>query len=512
VRIHDLFFATAERTPDRAAVVEPAGTTSYGELAEMARAIALSLGRELRSGSRVGIVMQKSARAIATMLGVLDAGCAYVPIDPGSPATRRDFVTKDAELSALVLDEAGQQLLTDAQRDSCPFVIDLGTDGRPRVRVGHVSHRVPSMDSSETSDSLAYVLYTSGSTGEPKGVAITHSNARAFVEWALEQFDVDTADRVAVHAALHFDLPVFDVYCGLARGATLYPIPGKVAQFPQALYRFLKECRVSVLYAVPSALRSMVDRSTIASSSLSDLRLLLYAGEEFASPALARLMAALPSASVFNLYGPVETNVVTFHAVRASDLHRERIPIGRPVNGTRILLRGEDGTVVQEPDREGEITVDGPSVSPGYLNRPELTRDSRGEVLLGGKKIVVYRTGDYGRWDRDGLLNFHGRRDDMVKTRGYRVELGEIESVMARHAAVSEVAVIAIPDATRTNVLMAFATVRDGAGLTPEELRSWCRSQLPGYMVPSETRIIESMPRTGTGKIARRVLAELLVS
>src|SRR5919197_286244 len=282
--VHEAVLESARRHPEAMAFMDADDVTiSYDELARRVTGLAARLRAEAGDGGRVAIVAPKSPAAVIGMLATLTAGLSYVPVDPRALPARRDFVLDDSGcVLALVDDEA-------------------------------------------------YTLYTSGSTGVPKGVVITHRNASAFVRWAARAFPLGPGDEVAVHAPLHFDLPVYDLYVGLAAGATVHLVPERVAFFPQALHRFLAEREISHIYAVPSALTALVNRSTLADDGAPVLRRILYAGEEFRPEPLAALMHAVPHAGVANLYGPIETNVVTSYTLPGPP--RDRVPIGRPVDG-----------------------------------------------------------------------------------------------------------------------------------------------------------------------------------
>jgi len=499
VRIHEAILGYAASNPGRSAITSEDGSVSYGELRATVLDLADVIVRDTQPDSRIAVASAKTPETVVAMLSVLAAGRSYVPVDTGLPRERREFVLADAGCDLLLADTSAV--------DPDSWGIRVRPVSVDRHTVASSSPSLPSV----TPDDEAYVLYTSGSTGTPKGVVITHRNASAFVTWAGNEFPLTADDRVAVHAPLHFDLPVYDLYVGLSSGAQLFFVPERTSLFPQALLDFLRDNSITSLYAVPSALTAMVNRASLGRVGLPALEQLLYAGEEFRPDPLRRLWQALPNAAVANLYGPIETNVVTSHRVRRGDLRARRIPIGRPTTTARIELLDECGGMVEEGSAEGEIVVSGDCVTPGYLNRPDLTKAALTTLATPDGPRTFYRTGDLAHRDRDGTLHLLGRRDGMVKTRGYRVEIGEIESVLASHPDVADVAVLAEPDPVATHLLRALVVPRrKAADALKRELVRHTRATLPGYMVPSGVYLVQDLPRTSTGKIARTELSATL--
>lgn len=496
--LHERFLAAARTAPDAIAVEAGDDLLTYGACARWSLALAHVLAAELPAGSRVGFVLPKGSEAIVTMLACLMAGVPYVPIDVSAPPERQARTATG--LRGLIAGDGVWESWHATGAAAPRPALRLGPEDVRALReaTGVVADRPPRESGPET---LAYVLFTSGSTGTPKGVAITHGNAAHFVDWAVRRFAIGPGDRLAVHAPLHFDLPVLDVFGALAAGATVCPVDERTVLFPHALKRFLVERRISVLYAVPSAWVALLDRGAPAPGEL-PLRLALYAGEEMHVPQLARLVAAVPMARVFNLYGPVETNVVTAHEVTEGDLRREHVPIGLPVDDAEIWLRDDDGAVVTGATGVGEVCVAGPQVSPGYLDgdvavpRRVAFRGETGEPRW-------YPTGDYARWSPEGELVFAGRRDGLVKTRGFRVELGDVEVALLRHEQVARAVVYPVEDPRHGKLLHAAVVLHGSGPADPGVLVAWCRSVLPPYMVPAHVEVVDDLRYTSTGKVDR---------
>jgi amino acid adenylation domain-containing protein len=353
---------------------------------------------------------------------------------------------------------------------------------------------------------LAYVIYTSGSTGTPKGVMISHANALAFVNWAAAEFAVSAGDRLSSHAPLHFDLSIFDLYAAMKAGASVSLVPDGTSTFPVRLAEWIVKNEISIWYSVPSILTLLLLKGGIERADLARLRLVLFAGEVFPTKYLRELLRALPRAAFANLYGPTETNVVTWYPVPPLDgAGDEPIPIGRACANSEIFLVDDEGRLVEEPGVPGELYARGPTIAQGYWGDPEKTaRTFVANPFQPNFTERVYRTGDIVARDPGGELRLLGRRDRMVKSRGYRIELDEIETVLYAHPEVKEAAVVAIPDELAGNVIRAFVAPET---LAVAALREHCLGRLPRYMVPESFEVRAELPKTSTGKVDRPTLA-----
>ncbi|HEU4367808.1 MAG TPA: amino acid adenylation domain-containing protein [Methylomirabilota bacterium] len=507
--LQQLLAASVNRYPDAPAVQARGRSLTYGELETRSNQLAhLLRARGVARGDRVGLLFPKAVESVVAMLGVLKAGAAYVPLDPHAPAQRVAGIAADCGLRAIVT--TGERLAALAPAAPACAVLVSG-----RARAAHEVEwsaldafpAAPPPEASIETD-LAYVLYTSGSTGRPKGVMLTHRNALTFVDWCAATFRIRPDDRLANHAPLHFDLSVFDVYNALGAGARVSLIHEEIAVFPQRLAALIEEQGLTVWYSVPSALVYLVLHADLGARDLDRLRLVLFAGEVFPMKYLRQLADLVPRAELYNLYGPTETNVCTYHRVDRFRLAgQERLPIGRACANTEVLALDAEGRPAG-PGGTGELYVRGPSVTPGYW----------GDAAKTGRALVpnplapalgerLYRTGDLVTLDADGEYLFLGRRDSQVKSRGYRIELGDVEAALYAHPAVAEAAVIAVRDEEIGSRLRAFVAPRPGPAPTPAELRAHCAGLVPRYMVPESVELRPSLPKTSTGKTDRPRLA-----
>ena len=517
--VHDLLAASAERFPTRPAVVDAERALTYAELDSRANRVAHLLSAQgVRRGDRVGLYLEKSLEALVGIYGILKVGGIYVPLDPAAPPPRLGSIAGDAGLRVLITgtEKAEQWAALMAEGAPVETLVVLNAEdgevaGPPGVRIltssalqEHGSDALT--DVARSSSDLAYILYTSGSTGVPKGVMLSHLNAMAFVDWAIDEFEVIETDRLSSHAPLHFDLSVLDLFAAAKAGAAVVLVPSQLALFPVELARWIRDSAISVWYSVPSILTLLVLRGKLAEVELPSLRTVLFAGEVFPTKHLHRLVELLPHVRFANLFGPTETNVCTWYEVpRWIGEPPTSIPIGKPITGVEVFAVRDDGTVCP-PGEAGELYVRGPTVMQGYWGDEERTtatliRNWQGEA----HDYPVYRTGDLAHLDENGDWIFLGRRDSQIKSRGYRIELGDIEAALHLHPSVVECAVVVIPDDVVTNRIKAFVVARDT--LDQDELSRFCIGRLPRYMAPELYEFRAELPRSSTGKIDRRALA-----
>ena len=503
VLVHDALATSARAHAERPALVG-APPITYAALDAGATAFARCL-RDARTvvGDRVAIWMPKSESHAFAIFGALRAGCAYVPLDGDQPVARARAILDDAEPVALVTDTTRLATLREGgvPRTVREIIVvdgapDAGADG---VRIRSLRDVLRTKADLElprlTPADLAAILYTSGSTGAPKGVQISHLNLASFITWAHREMQLGPNDVFCNHASFNFDLSTFDLFAAARAGAALWIVPDAAMRNVAMLAEGLHHHGVTVVYAVPSILTLLVSSGALAPAVAGRLRYVLFAGEVYPIARLRELKEKLaPSTALYNLYGPTETNVCTYY--RVTDIPEDRltaVPIGRPIDGAFVSVVDDEGRPVADPSAVGELIVEGACVTPGYFRRV----DGRNSAL---HRRNAHATGDLVSWE-GGELVYRGRKDRMLKIAGYRVELGEIEAALGSHPAIAEAGVVARGEGAETR-LVGFFSLRDGA-TEPSlvEVKTHCRKLVPRYMVPHSAVRLPALPKNANGKI-----------
>ncbi|ETK30636.1 hypothetical protein MPTA5024_39290, partial [Microbispora sp. ATCC PTA-5024] len=494
-RLHHVFEAAGDRTPQATALECDQGAFTYAELDERANRLAhLLRGRGIGAGSRVAIVLPRSLDTYVALLAVGKAGGAFVPIDPASPPDRVAYILRDAGTD-LVLTVA--ETTPDAAAGGRP-VLDVGRCGAALAAAPPTRPPPEPPGDGREDDPAAYVMYTSGSSGRPKGVEVAQSSIRNFLDVVPGLYDVRPDDRVYQGMTISFDFSIEEIWPTWAVGATLVAGPSGSQRLGAELADFLDDRGVTVLYCVPTLLATIP-------RDLPAVRTVLVGGEPCPAPLVERW--SRPGRRILNTYGPTEATVT---ATWAELLPGRPVTIGRPLPTYSVVLLDERRRPV--PDGEvGEICVGGPGVARGYVGRPDLTAERFiDHPLAGGGRL--YRTGDLGRTTADGEIEYLGRADAEVKVRGHRVDLGEVEGVLMEEPGVAAAAAALAPAGDGRPAELAAYVVpapehgngRDGDGAAlAGRLRDRLRRALPAYMVPSFLDVVAALPAMPSGKVDR---------
>ncbi len=495
--IHHLFEAQAERTPDAIAVTLPPLTLTYQELNERATQLAHYLRSQgVGPETLVGLLVERSPDAMVGILGTLKAGGAYLPLDSSHPQDRLAWMLADSQVTVLLT----QQRLAERLPEHQAHTVCLDTDW-PDIAMSPVT----ALMDGPTSEHLAYVIYTSGSTGEPKGVMVTHrSLVNACQAW-LNAYAFNPTDCVLQTASFAFDVFAAEWIQALCFGGKLVICPQAYVLVPDQLYHFMQAEAVNFASFVPAIMRHLVQYLSETDQALAFLRLLIIGADSWYNreyTALQRFCG--PETRMVNAYGVTEATVdSSYFEADVSDLpESDPVPIGRPMGNMQLYILDEhlQPVPIGVP---GELHIGGEGVARGYLNQSELTRERFIPNPFGVGRL--YKTGDLARYLPDGNIAFLGRADDQVKLRGFRVELGEIETALSQHAAVQDNVVIAREDQPGEKRLVAYI-VTDDQVATPSAWRKHLQKTLPDYMVPAAFVVLDALPLTPNGKVDRRAL------
>ncbi|HET9255063.1 MAG TPA: amino acid adenylation domain-containing protein [Pseudonocardiaceae bacterium] len=485
--LHHLVTEQVRRSPNTVAVRAGGREISYRELGNASGVLAAELHeRGIRGGDLVGVALNRSAEAVVAMLAALEAGAAYLPLDPGYPAERLRWMVHDASPAVVITGDEKPAFL----------------DGVPTVSVRAEGDAPPPQVDVGPED-LAYVIYTSGSTGTPKGVPIPHRGITNRIRWELDTYPLGSDDAVLHRTSLSFDISLWEVFVPLAAGARVVIADPARHQDTEYLVRLIGEEDITTLALVPSLLRALLEQDPGLRScpSLRDV----HCGGERLSPELRDAFLAEAKARLHNLYGPTEYSIdATYWDCEPGQTGP--VPIGRAIANTRLYVLGEDFHPVK-PGTAGELFVAGAGLAHGYLGRPELTAERFPPDPFAGGDERMYRTGDMVRERPDGALEFIGRADDQVKIRGYRVELGEVEAALEALPGVKQAVSRTVDQGNDTadTVLVGYVVPEEG-GCDLGALRHDLAARVPSHLVPAHLIELAEVPLGPTGKVDRASL------
>jgi len=489
-RLEALFFETASQHPQAVAIVDKNVVMTYADVAEHARGLSRSVRSTHAAPARIGIFGDRGHESYIAILAALDAGAAYVPLDPNHPSERTQSVLRQADLDVVLVGESYREQFAE-------LIAPLGA--RPAIVSMAARSAAPVSPPAPTSN-MAYLMFTSGSTGMPKGVPITHANARSFLDGAIAHYRLGPDDRCSQTFSLTFDLSVFDLFVAWGSGAAVHCLDEFDLLDPTGA---VAAHELTLWFSVPSVAMLALRRQALVADTMPTLRWSLFCGEPVTEGVCHTWSAAAPSSTVENLYGPTELTIACTRYVWHPSLDADNATvasIGAPFEWLQARILDDDGEVADV----GELCVAGDQRFGGYWKNPNETAAKC--VMIDGEPY--YRTGDRVALVGD-LLQFLGRSDGQIKLHGHRIELGDVEAGIRRIDGVIDAVVLPVQsDHGLTEKIVATVTLREGLDLSARQLRRAAAVELPASMLPSQFYVLERLPLNANGKIDRRTLAQ----
>lgn len=520
IPVHQMFEKQVEINPDGIAVYFGDESMTYEELNKKSNRLAHFLVKHgIKPNEPVGIIMNRGIDMIVGLMGILKSGAAYLPLDPNYPIDRISYMISHSGTRILVTEGSLIEKVELTIKDDCQVasIIDMCGIQAARVQRRYNYHtyldlmEMPhtNLDLNYDINDLMYIIYTSGSTGVPKGVMVTHSNAVNYLIWSIDDLKLSKNDRMMLVTSICFDISVFEVFGALLSGAGLVIICTDEMKDTSELIKKADEMNVTVWHSVPTLmsqtiliLKTLSDITVL--KSFLNIRRIMIGGEAWTIALAKEIRKFFNNAEVVNMYGPTEATIwVTSYKVQDDLERRTSIPIGKPIYNNGILILDSNKKLCGI-GIAGDIYITGTNVTNGYYKDIEKTKEAFVDDIVNGK--VLYKTGDEGRYLSDGNIEFLGRKDGMVKIHGYRIEVGEIESVLLASGAVKEAAVIAKKHGEENFMACFYNSNKE---LNPDTIRNILRQKLPEYMIPSYFLYVDEMPLTPNGKIDRKQLAQI---
>lgn len=478
-KLYQLLENSAQQFPNNTALIYFEKKINYQHLNSSADKIKeLLISLHITDGTRVAICAPKSIEFVASIFGILKAGAAYVPVDYFSPFERNKFIIENCEVAAIIITKD----LFENYKNDFSFVADIGEN--------LILAKNNKTTLKKSPENLAYILYTSGSTGNPKGVMYSNEGALEFINWSSKTFSPTSSDCFSSHAPFHFDLSIFDLFVSIKHAATLVLIKEEVAKQPMLLAQLISEQKISIWYSTPSILTMLSEYGKMEKYKYDKLRLILFAGEIFPLAKFNSIKKKVSTAVFYNLYGPTETNVCTYY--KLPENIETSIPIGK-------VCKHYKSCVVYD-----ELLISGVGVMLGYWNVPE-----KANFWKDVENILWYKTGDLVDVDVNGNYIFKGRRDRMVKRNGYRIELDEIEAALSKHIDIVINAVVGKNNEEEQMTITAFVVLRNSQEKSVIKMKEYCMNHLPSYMVPNDFIFVEDLPQTSSNKVDYQKLKQI---
>lgn len=509
---------SAHRQPDQDAFRSNGQSLTYAELSQRMEQVAhLLVELGVSKGDRVGIYLNRCLDTAVAIYGIMHAGAAYVPLDPHAPAGRTQWLLRDCQIEVLITNPTQLRRIREITATEPPLRAIIGLEQMdlpiPTVSWADVQ-QFPTegeLPARLMAHDLAYVMYTSGSTGAPKGIMHTHFSGLSYAKLSADTYQIGPQDRIGNHAPIYFDISTMGYFTAPLAGATTVIIPDAYTKLPASLSSLMEVERLSIWYSVPLALIQLLQKGVLQDRDLSALRWVLFGGESFPPKYLRALMEQWPQARFSNVYGPAEVNQCTYYHLDEAPINDEPIPLGQVWENTQMLILNSSDQPVPQGEI-GELLIRSVTRMQGYWNQPELTeRSFYVRSTVPGITEFYYRTGDLVRLDSAGRLQFMGRKDQQVKVRGYRVELEEVENLLTAHPGVQEAAVVAYRNAAQEMTIISAVKLHELGSIAEKELIAALKEQLPAYAVPQSIIEISDFPRTGTGKIDRPAIRQELL-
>lgn len=465
----------------------------------------------VKKGDRIGIYMERCIESVIAVYGIMKAGAVFVPLDPTAPIARTILLLNDCSIEHIITTKLQSKKVVKFLNEIQPLQSIIGFSKQtliPSISWDFIFD-LPSTTYTpleiEEHD-LAYIMYTSGSTGQPKGIMHTHYSGLNYAKLSSKLYEISEKDRVANLSPLHFDQSTFGYFSSPLASACTIIIQDAYTKLPGSLSKLIEDEKITIWYSVPLALIQLLQKGVLENRKVDTLRWVLFGGEVFVTKHLYELMNKWPHATFSNVYGPAEINQCSYYSLNSESEIKDTIPIGYIWDDTIYKILDKDNNEVSK-GAPGELVVHSTTMMKGYWNNEALTKKS----FYNKNDKVYYRTGDMFSMAEDGKLMFLGRNDYQVKIRGYRIEIVEVETIIAKHEDVKETAVLVLENDNGEKELIATVLLRPNVDTTKKALIAHCKALLASYAVPSNIHIMKSYPRTSSAKIDRRAIKKILI-